>query len=313
MTDVPANGERVVLVVGGTGDLGGRVVDALLARGRRVRALVRDGTDPSGLAAKGVEIARGDMLDPPSLERAMDGAGAVVTTAAGYVRRRKGDSLETVDDLGNRNLADAARKMGIGRFVFTSILTCDQARNVPHFWQKKLIEDYLEKSGVPFVALRPGAFLGGGVGSFLGRGLRKGRMLSFSSPSVRQTWIHPDEVARCLALAVTDPRAVGRRIDLGADRPVSGQELAAIFTRLLGYEVRVSTASRLMFKFIARVAGLFSAGMRDMIAMGRYFDTGKYVADTAVQAELFPPVLRIEDTARRMLEELGLPLRAASA
>src|SRR6266508_2858207 len=112
-----------VLVVGATGDLGGRAVDAPLARGKRVRALVREGTDPSRLAAKGVEIARGDMLDPASLERAMSGSSAVVTTAAGYTRRRKGDSLEKVDDLGNRNLVDAAKKTEIRRFVFTSILT----------------------------------------------------------------------------------------------------------------------------------------------------------------------------------------------
>src|SRR5437899_4081205 len=195
-----------VLVVGATGDLGGRVVDALLSRGKRVRALVREGTDPTGLAAKGVETVRGDMLEPASLERAMSGSNAVVTTAAGYTRRRKGDSLEKVDDLGNRNLVDAAKKTGIQRFVFTSILTCDQAPDVPHFWQKKLIEDYLETSGVPFVALRPGAFLGGGSARF---------------------FFHPDDVARCLALAVDDPRAAGRRIDLGAHHPGSDVGLAA--------------------------------------------------------------------------------------
>src|SRR5437867_12359335 len=91
-----------VLVVGATGDLGGRAVDALLARGKRVRSLVREGTDPSRPAAKGVDIARGDLLDPASLERAMIGFRAVVTTAAGHTRRAKGDSLEKVGDLANR-------------------------------------------------------------------------------------------------------------------------------------------------------------------------------------------------------------------
>ncbi len=128
----PTNDEKqLVLVVGPTGDPGGRAVDALLARGKRVRALARVGADPTRLAAKGVEITRGDMLDPPSLERAMKGVDAVVTTAAGYTRRRKDDSLEKVDDFGNLNLVDAARKVGITRFAFTSILTCDQARDVP--------------------------------------------------------------------------------------------------------------------------------------------------------------------------------------
>jgi len=292
---------NTVLVVGATGDLGGRVVDALLARGKRVRALVREGTDPSRLAAKGVEIARGDMLEPASLERAMSGSNAVVTTAAGYTRRRKGDSLEKVDDLGNRNLVDA----------FTSILTCDQARDVPHFWQKKLIEDYLERSGVPFVALRPGAFLGGGSARFFLRGLQKGRMMTFGSPTVRWTYIHPDDVARYLAMAIDDTRAVGRRIDLGTDRPVSAVELAGIFTRLLRREVRPSVGSLLVIKTVGTIGGLFLPFMRDMMAMGRYFETGKYVADTKQQGELFGPVPTIEDTARRALADLELVPRAA--
>ena len=298
-------GLRGVLVVGGTGDLGGRAVDALFARGKHVRALVRDGTDPSHLAAKGVEIVRGDMLDPPSLHRAMEGMEGLVTTAAGYTRRRKGDSLGTVDNVGNRNLVDAAKAAGIRRFVFTSVLTCDLAPDVPHFWQKKIIEDYLEASGVPFVSLRPGAFLGGaGAARFFARGLEKGRIMSFGTPTVRWTYIHPDDVARCLALAVDEPRAAGRRIDLGTDRPVSANELAGILSDLLGREVRTSSGAVRMFRLAGAIGGLFLPWLRDMTAMGRYFETGKYVADTRVQAELFGPVATIEDTARRMLVEL---------
>jgi len=300
---------RNVLVVGATGDVGGRAVEALLARGKRVRALVRAGTDPTRLEGKGVEIARGDMTDPRSLQNPMEGMDAVVTTAAGYMRRRRGDSLETVDDHGNRNLVDAARKSGIQRFVFTSILTCDQAPDVPHFWQKKLIEDYLERSGVPFVALRPGAFLGGGGARFFLGGLARGRMMAFGPADVRWTYIHPDDVARCLALAVDEPRAVGRRIDLGADRPVSNRELAALFARLLGHDVKRSAGSAAMLRVVGTVGGLFSPMMRDMTAMGRYFATGKYVADTRVQAGLFGPVPTIEDTARRALVDLNLQPR----
>ena len=67
-----------VVVVGATGHLGGRVVHALVARGTPVRALVRDGTDPGPLLKQGVEIVRGNLLDPPSLDRALDGARALV-------------------------------------------------------------------------------------------------------------------------------------------------------------------------------------------------------------------------------------------
>ncbi|MEU0177815.1 SDR family oxidoreductase [Streptomyces massasporeus] len=146
-----------VLVVGATGSLGSKVVDELLGRGKNVRALVRPASDAGRLESRGVEIARGDMLDVNSLVAAMNGADAVITTAAGYTRG--GKNADDIDTVGNANLAEAAHRTGIRRFVLTSILTSDQTPDVPHFWHKKLAEDKLEQLGVPFVALRPGAFL----------------------------------------------------------------------------------------------------------------------------------------------------------
>src|SRR5438552_1376390 len=102
--------ERPVLVVGATGNLGGRVARALLARGKKVRALVRPSTDAAPLAALGVEVVRGDMTEPASLGPAMPGIRALATTAIGYSMRKPGDSLESVDLAGNRNLIDAARE-----------------------------------------------------------------------------------------------------------------------------------------------------------------------------------------------------------
>jgi uncharacterized protein YbjT (DUF2867 family) len=302
MADAPP--ASTVLVVGGTGALGGRVVRELVNRGRSVRALVREGSDASRLTDQGVEIVRGDLVDPASLEPALDGVDALVTTAAGYVRRRKGDSLAAVDDRGNRNLVDAARKAGLGRFVFTSILTADMAPGVPHFWQKKLIEDYLEASGVPFVALRPGAFIG--VWDYWKRGLPKGRLTAMGSASVRWTHVHVDDVARYLAQAVDEPGALGRRIDIGTDRPVSAQDLAAVFSGILGRDIAVRSLPWPLLRAVTRPLALISERVSDGRAMIEYFHTGQYVADTTAQAEIFGDVPSIEDTLRRYLAEAGL-------
>jgi uncharacterized protein YbjT (DUF2867 family) len=84
MHDHPDRDEgSLTLVVGATGDLGGRVVRELVGRGKPVRALVREGTDPTALIDQGAEIVRGDMLDPVSLDRALVRIGALVTTAKG--------------------------------------------------------------------------------------------------------------------------------------------------------------------------------------------------------------------------------------
>lgn len=114
----PANAAREsgrrgpTLVVGGTGMLGSQVVSELMRRGKQVRALVRPGSDAARLEAAGADIARGDMMDPDSLNRAMAGVDAVVTSAAGYTRHRKGDSPE-IDRVGNSNLAEAAAREGV--------------------------------------------------------------------------------------------------------------------------------------------------------------------------------------------------------
>ncbi|MCI4319259.1 MAG: SDR family oxidoreductase [Thermoplasmata archaeon] len=303
-----ATGALPVLLVGATGDLGGRTLQALLARGKSVRALVRPGSDVSGLPKEGVTIVPGDMLDPTSLTRAMAGVSAVVSTAIGYSRRKKGDSLRT-DFEGNRNLVDAAKHAAVPRFVFLGILASERAPNVPHFWAKKVTEDYLQSQGVPFVSLRPGAFLGAPKGSnreWMLDGLRKGRVMGLTPAGVRMSFIAPDEVARALALAVDEPRALGQRIDLGSDRPLSGPELTELIGRLLGRPMTTRSMSGPGFQLLGRIAAVFSPSTRGMMAMGRFFATGQYIADTRMQAELFGPVPTVEDAARQTLSDLGL-------
>ena len=297
------NGDGPVLVVGGTGMLGGKVVSALVERGKQVRALVRPASDASSLEAAGVEIARGDLMDPASLTDALAGADAVVTTAAGYTRHSKGDTAD-IDTVGNRHLVDAAAAAGVRRFVLTSILTCDQTPQVPHFWHKKLAEDRLEELGVPFVALRPGAFLDQ-VTQMGGDPFAKRRLMWFGSPDTRLTFVLASDLAGHLADAVDAPGVDGERIDIGWDRPVSMNDIARIAGDQLGESIRVRSVPGAVISAAAAVIGPFSSMVKDMGAMMRWFETGNYVADTARQGEVFGPVPTAEDTIGRLLRMLG--------
>ncbi len=300
-------GEGPVLVVGGTGMLGGQVVTELLKRGKQVRALVRPGSDASRLDSAGVEIARGDMLDPESLRRAMRGADAVVTTAAGYTRHRKGDTPET-DTLGNSNLAEAAKHTGIRRFVFTSILTCDQTPGVPHFWHKRLMEDRLQALGVPFVALRPGAFLDQ-VTRFGGDPVSRHKVMWFGSAGIPLTFVLTPDVAGCLAAAVDVPGVEGQRIDIGWDRPIAMQEFADLAEQLSGEEIRVRTVPLRILRAAGAVMGPVNPMAKDLAAMIAWFQTGRYVADTASQQDVFGTPPTAEEAVRRLITTLGHPVR----
>lgn len=293
-----ATGE--VLVVGGTGSLGRKVVNALLARDKSVRALVRPTSDASSLEALGVRIVRGDMLDPSSLDQAMDGADAVITTAAGYTGHSAGDTAD-IDTIGNANLVDAANRAAVRRFVLTSILTCDQTPNVPHFWHKKLTEDRLEQLGVPFVALRPGAFLDQ-LAEMGGDQFAQRRLTWFGSTDVPLTFVLTDDLAGYLAAAVDAEGVDGERIDIGWDRPLSIDELADLAGKALAEPVSVNC---IPLPPLAEIEGAPDSGQNDMAAMMHYFTTGKYVADITRQAQVFGPPPRAEEAVTRLLGQLG--------
>jgi uncharacterized protein YbjT (DUF2867 family) len=297
-----------VLVVGGTGMLGGQVVSELLSRGKSVRALVRPTSNAKSLQRPGVEIMQGDMMDPPSLLRAMDGADAVVSTAAGYTRHTKGDTDE-IDRTGNRNLADAASRTGIRRFVFTSILTCDLTPEVSHFWHKKLAEDRLDELGVPFVSLRPGAFLDM-IARIGGDPFAKGRLMWFGSPTVPLTFVLTQDVAGYLADAIDAPGVEGQRIDIGWDRGTGIQEIADISGRLLHRQIRVRTIPAGLINAAGTLMGRFSPRVQDMVSMFRWFQTGQYVAEPSRQREVFGQVPTAEEAIARLARGLGHPVAA---
>jgi len=112
----------MVLVTGASGFLGWHVAHTLIARGHRVRALVRP---TSRLQDLDVEPVTGDLRDPASLERAVTGCTLVFHVAADYrLWSRHPNELYESNVTGTRNLLVAAKKADVERFVYTSTVGC---------------------------------------------------------------------------------------------------------------------------------------------------------------------------------------------
>jgi dihydroflavonol-4-reductase len=111
----------ITLVTGATGYLGVELVRELRARGRDVRALVRSPASAARLDGTGAEIVEGDVLDRPSVERALEGVTRVFHMAGVVGHRASEDErLRTVNVDGARIVMEACGRAGVERVVFTS-------------------------------------------------------------------------------------------------------------------------------------------------------------------------------------------------
>jgi uncharacterized protein YbjT (DUF2867 family) len=136
-----------ILVTGATGNIGRNVVQQLVQRGAKVRALVRDPAKADFPA--GVEVAQGDLLDVDSLRSAFSGVSTLFLLNA-VVPDEFTQALVTLN---------VARQAGVERLVYLSVIHSDVYVNVPHFAGKFGVERMIEKMGFSATILRPAYFM----------------------------------------------------------------------------------------------------------------------------------------------------------
>jgi len=295
---------KTVTVFGATGALGLKISEELIAHGARVRAVVRATSNRTKLTELGVtDFVTADMMNPASLTAALSAsprADAVIASAAGYTGHSKGDSAKT-DTEGYRNLIDATKAAGIPRFVLVSVLECDQAQAVPHFYHKHLAEKHLRAVGQPFIALRAGAFLDQ-TPDFVLPKVTAGVFPAFV-PGVSMGMIYTPDLARYAAMAAISLRdsALNTAVDVGWDRPASGDDLATAFSTVLGKTVVMKPAfPAFAVNVILPIVGLFKESVRDLHAMITWIRRGVYISkDPQRQRQLFGELPSIEEAVRR--------------
>jgi NADH dehydrogenase len=207
-----------VLVTGGTGFVGPKVVHELRALGHAVRALVRRPNREKTLRAWGCEVVAGDMTDPESLHRSVVGCDAVVHLVSIIHGSREGFGRVMVR--GTYDLVSASREAGVGRFVLMSALGVSERNRdlVPYFRAKWEMERAVHESGLEHVIFRP-SFVFGRDGGILPMLLRQVRLspvtpvIGHGNERLQPIWV--DDVASCFAQSIELPEAANRTFELG--------------------------------------------------------------------------------------------------
>ena len=226
----------MILVAGASGLLGADICLRLSSRGKGVRALVRQTANPARLEplrASGVELAWGDLKDPASLRDACRGVEAVISTASSTLSRQSGDSIETVDHIGQLALIDAARAASVGHFTFVSIPR-RPVRESPLTRAKAAAERALIESGMPFTILAANFFMEVWLSPALGFDYLNHRAVIFGQGRSLISWVSYRDVAEFAVRAHQTPGAHNKTLLVGGPDDLSPLEVVGVFEETTG-------------------------------------------------------------------------------
>ncbi|KAJ6548384.1 hypothetical protein B0H19DRAFT_952855 [Mycena capillaripes] len=292
---------RIVTVVGATGLQGSAVAHRLLKEGTFIpRAITRNPESAAALKlkAEGIEVVKADPLDKASLVGAMRGTEAVFAAREPtYSFTREGEGSNEIDQ--GKNMVDAAKEAGVKFFIFTSLpdiekLSGGKYKNVLHYNQKVVVEEYLRSSGLDHVCLHLGGFLENYwtfVCIVLGWLKKTTTGFELNVPHVATdksafTWVERDVPAVVLALlknySDTSKNISGKTYPI-VNENISFGELADLTGNVLGAKVTLTTTPPMgieafdeMHQALAELNGIFPATpVPDFVALGVKISTIK--------------------------------------
>ncbi|MFG3281745.1 SDR family oxidoreductase [Streptomyces sp. NPDC048111] len=225
----------VVLVAGATGYVGSRIVRELAARGHRVRALVRDPAKLAPVRHLVAEVHRADATDARALAGCCDGVDVVVSSV-GLVGRGAGRlTCWDVDHGANHNLLAEARRAGVGRFVYVSVVRAPGLERVQLVRAKRAFEAELRTSGTAYTIVYPNGFFSD-MDEYLTMA-RRGRAVVFGRGAFRINPVDGADVAGAVAGAV---EGGPEDIEIGGPEVLTHEAVAREAFRALGRPPRIT-------------------------------------------------------------------------
>lgn len=227
-----------VLVTGGTGHLGRKVVELLVRDGHRVRVLARH---PSG--DKSVTWIQGDLSTGEGVAEAVSGVETIVHAATNSPAAQRGRfkardlirSPADVDIRGTEALMSAAAHASVDHIVHVSIVGLERTRRLPYSRVKLRAEGFVRSGGVPWSIARATPFYWL-MERLLDDAVR--RPVVMLPRDVRWQCVDSDEFARFLAACVTDGQR-GERMDFAGPEALTMREMAEQYLAARGIEKRI--------------------------------------------------------------------------
>jgi uncharacterized protein YbjT (DUF2867 family) len=276
----------MVLVAGGTGRLGTRVVERLVARRMPVRVLTRDRARARHLP-ESVEIVQGDVRDSRTLPAALAGVTTVVSAVHGF--DDPSSSPEATDRDGNRNLINAAKASGVDHLVLVSGSKSSPDHPMSLGRAKYVAEQLLQESGLAWTIVRGTAFMEFWA-KLVGQPLiDTGRTQVFGRGDNPINFVSVDDVALAVEHAVVDSSLRGVTLDVGGPENLTMNQVVEIFQRVSGKQGKVAHVPLPIMRIMSIVMRPIKPALARQIQAGVVMDTDDIMAwDPAANRKLYP-------------------------
>ena len=243
-----------ILVVGGTGTLGRQIARTALDAEHDVRCMVRIPRKASFLQEWGCELTRGDLLEPDSLDYALEGVDAVIDAATS--RPTDPRSIYVTDWDGKLNLLRACERAGVKRFVFLSLLNAHRHRNVPLMDIKACTEILLESSDLDYTILQGAAFMQGVISQFAIPVL-EGQTVWVSGAPTAIAYMNTQDMARFAVAALHRPETIRGSFPVVGPKAWNTGELVQLCERCSGKTARVFRVPPFLIQLMQGLVSFF--------------------------------------------------------
>ncbi len=301
-------GATMILVAGGTGVLGGRVVHRLLSLGHSVRVMSRNPESDHGaeLRSRGAEVVEGDLCNRASIKSALAGVDTLVVSVqalAGPGTSRT-NNPHTCDDVGVHALLEEAKNARVRHVVYVSIAGASPDAGPEFVRIKYETERAVRESGMTWTIIRPAAFME--VWSkIIGAPVIEGQAaMVFGDGNNPVNFVSADDVAEFVVLAAVDPAAQGLTLTVGGPENLTLNDVVDLFAQAADHPAKVRRMPVGVMKTMGAVISPFNPGLSRQMGMGAWMATSDQRIDMTTTLQRFPVQLtRMQEVARLMASE----------
>lgn len=264
-----------VVLAGACGKLGGEILKALLAQGHQVVAADMIDREVEGADRSAYRFKKMDVTDAASLQGLCDGADAVITTV-GLTATNATITNYDIDYQGNLNLLNEAKRAGVKKFVYISVLKADKAPDVPMLHAKYLLEEELKKSGIDYVIHRPTGYFYDIVKVFRPM-IEKGSVTLLGKAPVHANVVDTPDFAQFIVEHMGDTNAM---YDVGGQETWSYEEIARMCFDAAGKPAVIKRAPAFLFDILAALPKNKKNGKTAILRFSKWTLTEEMVGET---------------------------------